>query len=149
VGRNDPCTCGSGKKYKKCCGFNVQPELVPEASSEASAEGAPANPLFPGMDPNSIDPQWLAQMSQMLNRLPKGQMQKLNSLMQKAMSGKDVSREADALEKSLPMELQSLLTQAPEMPDLAGGEAAVEGTPEAAEKQSKLGKTWRKMFGKR
>ena len=23
VGRNDPCTCGSGKKYKKCCGVNV------------------------------------------------------------------------------------------------------------------------------
>jgi len=22
VGRNDPCTCGSGKKYKKCCGIN-------------------------------------------------------------------------------------------------------------------------------
>ena len=22
VGRNDPCTCGSGKKYKKCCGKN-------------------------------------------------------------------------------------------------------------------------------
>ncbi|WP_127714360.1 SEC-C metal-binding domain-containing protein [Halobacteriovorax sp. HLS] len=20
VGRNDPCTCGSQKKYKKCCG---------------------------------------------------------------------------------------------------------------------------------
>ena len=20
VGRNDPCVCGSGKKYKKCCG---------------------------------------------------------------------------------------------------------------------------------
>jgi preprotein translocase subunit SecA len=20
VGRNDPCACGSGKKYKKCCG---------------------------------------------------------------------------------------------------------------------------------
>jgi SWIM/SEC-C metal-binding protein len=20
VGRNDPCHCGSGKKYKKCCG---------------------------------------------------------------------------------------------------------------------------------
>ena len=20
VGRNDPCTCGSGRKYKKCCG---------------------------------------------------------------------------------------------------------------------------------
>ena len=22
VGRNDPCPCGSGKKYKKCCGQN-------------------------------------------------------------------------------------------------------------------------------
>ncbi len=21
VGRNDPCPCGSGKKYKKCCGL--------------------------------------------------------------------------------------------------------------------------------
>ena len=20
IGRNDPCTCGSNKKYKKCCG---------------------------------------------------------------------------------------------------------------------------------
>lgn len=24
VGRNDPCPCGSGKKYKKCCGKNVK-----------------------------------------------------------------------------------------------------------------------------
>lgn len=24
VGRNDPCPCGSGKKYKKCCGRNEQ-----------------------------------------------------------------------------------------------------------------------------
>ena len=24
VGRNDPCPCGSGKKYKKCCGQNEQ-----------------------------------------------------------------------------------------------------------------------------
>ena len=23
VGRNDPCICGSGKKYKKCCGANA------------------------------------------------------------------------------------------------------------------------------
>ena len=23
VGRNDPCPCGSGKKYKKCCGATV------------------------------------------------------------------------------------------------------------------------------
>ncbi len=24
VGRNDPCPCGSGKKYKKCCGANSE-----------------------------------------------------------------------------------------------------------------------------
>ena len=23
VGRNDPCPCGSGLKYKKCCGKNA------------------------------------------------------------------------------------------------------------------------------
>ena len=23
IGRNEPCTCGSGKKFKKCCGTNV------------------------------------------------------------------------------------------------------------------------------
>lgn len=23
IGRNKPCSCGSGKKYKKCCGFNA------------------------------------------------------------------------------------------------------------------------------
>ncbi|NLD87419.1 MAG: preprotein translocase subunit SecA, partial [Clostridiales bacterium] len=25
VGRNDPCPCGSGKKYKRCCGFDQKP----------------------------------------------------------------------------------------------------------------------------
>ena len=24
IGRNDPCPCGSGKKYKKCCGMNTE-----------------------------------------------------------------------------------------------------------------------------
>lgn len=24
VGRNDPCPCGSGKKFKKCCGAQAQ-----------------------------------------------------------------------------------------------------------------------------
>lgn len=24
IGRNDPCLCGSGKKYKTCCGKNLK-----------------------------------------------------------------------------------------------------------------------------
>lgn len=29
LGRNDPCSCGSGKKYKKCCGLVVPIIAVP------------------------------------------------------------------------------------------------------------------------
>ena len=28
IGRNDPCPCGSGKKYKKCCGQDTAADLV-------------------------------------------------------------------------------------------------------------------------
>jgi predicted TPR repeat methyltransferase len=28
-GRNDPCSCGSGKKYKKCCGLNESTMVAP------------------------------------------------------------------------------------------------------------------------
>jgi len=27
IGRNDPCPCGSGKKYKKCCGKNENEDI--------------------------------------------------------------------------------------------------------------------------
>lgn len=27
VGRNAPCTCGSGKKYKRCCGLDASPNV--------------------------------------------------------------------------------------------------------------------------
>jgi hypothetical protein len=41
VGRNDPCPCGSGKKYKKCC-------LAKEKEVAAKAAAMPA--------PKSADP---------------------------------------------------------------------------------------------
>ncbi|MBE6576006.1 MAG: preprotein translocase subunit SecA [Ruminococcaceae bacterium] len=31
VGRNDPCPCGSGKKYKKCCGLGAEDDSAPKA----------------------------------------------------------------------------------------------------------------------
>jgi preprotein translocase subunit SecA len=31
IGRNDPCPCGSGKKYKKCCGAEAPPPKETEA----------------------------------------------------------------------------------------------------------------------
>lgn len=34
IGRNDPCPCGSGKKYKKCCGFNLTNTIPLEVVEE-------------------------------------------------------------------------------------------------------------------
>lgn len=30
IGRNDPCPCGSGKKYKACCWKKDQPKSFPD-----------------------------------------------------------------------------------------------------------------------
>lgn len=56
VGRNDPCPCGSGKKYKKCCGqktmmqkrsfANLTPENV--KSSMNKIFGMVSKTLAPG-----------------------------------------------------------------------------------------------------
>ena len=48
IGRNDPCACGSGKKYKKCC--MAGDEAARPCRSAGRGAGAPAVPgqLFPG-----------------------------------------------------------------------------------------------------
>jgi hypothetical protein len=33
ISRNDPCPCGSGKKYKKCCGLKEQQARKPKLSN--------------------------------------------------------------------------------------------------------------------
>src|SRR6185295_17763428 len=78
-----------------------------------------------------LDPQMLMQFSQALQKLPKGQMQRLQAIMQKAMAGKDVTREAEEFEKTLPPEFKTMM-QSFKMPDeQAGGEAPP--TAEASE----------------
>lgn len=36
INRNDPCPCGSGKKYKKCCGLKEQQARKPRLSNPIS-----------------------------------------------------------------------------------------------------------------
>lgn len=48
IGRNDPCPCGSGKKYKKCCQLKSNPK--PSAAKERPAY----------LNPSLIAKQWLA-----------------------------------------------------------------------------------------
>jgi len=117
IGRNEPCPCKSGKKYKRCCGVGAAPKLnLPQARVGAS-------PQFPaGFDPNSLsddERQQMAQFAQAFQRLPKGQLQRLQSIMQKAMSGKDVTREAQELENSLPPDFQEMLKNF-KMPNVPG-----------------------------
>jgi preprotein translocase subunit SecA len=37
IGRNDPCPCGSGKKYKKCHGAAASPAAAATKSDRAAA----------------------------------------------------------------------------------------------------------------
>jgi len=53
IGRNDPCPCGSGKKYKKCCGN--APQVQAESSSpdrfrfEPGSYGGPDGAFVPSI----------------------------------------------------------------------------------------------------
>ncbi|MBL7715778.1 MAG: SEC-C domain-containing protein [Bdellovibrionales bacterium] len=106
--RNEPCHCGSGKKYKRCHGIDAPPVLTtPAAAAQTSNSSIPGVPAG-GFDPSKMDPAMMTQMMGALQRLPRGQLQKLQSLMQKAMAGKDVSREAQEFERFLPPELKQM-----------------------------------------
>ena len=53
VGRNDPCACGSGKKYKKCCMANDEaaaPAARPASPATAAARLQSLASFFQGHD---------------------------------------------------------------------------------------------------
>jgi len=116
VGRNEPCPCGSGKKFKRCHGedspWQGNVKTAGDVPSEETPEGDVAAPQF---DPSKMDLNWLAEFSSAIQRLPKGQLQQLQSIMQKGMAGKDVTRELEDLQKRLPPSLQELLKKSPEL----------------------------------
>lgn len=109
IGRNEPCPCGSGKKYKRCHGKTSEGVRSAPRSQSSMANGLGAGAMPGGFDPSQIDPAKMAQLAQAMQRLPRGQMQKIQSLMQRAMAGKDVSKEAEMLEKMLPAGLKEMM----------------------------------------
>lgn len=44
VGRNDPCPCGSGKKYKKCCAMKTPMQKLAEKITVSAPQAAPQVP---------------------------------------------------------------------------------------------------------
>lgn len=135
LGRNEPCPCGSGKKYKRCHGVAAAPKLSQPRQGEmpadfaagAGAGGMPQMP--PGME--HMTPEMMGQVASMLQRLPKGQLQRLQSIMQRAMSGKDVAREAEEFQKMLPPEFQQMLMAMTPAAAMMGGQAALPGAATA------------------
>jgi hypothetical protein len=133
VARSQPCPCGSGKKYKRCCGEKAAPIL-----------GTPKNPMgqggMPGgFDPNSLDPAMIQEFQSMFGKLPMGQKKKFQEIMQKAMAGKDVTKDAEALEKNLPAEFQSLFEKfkLPEMDPAANAHSDNSGNGNMDAEQAK------------
>jgi len=63
VGRNDPCPCGSGKKYKKCCGFKQNPGqkkinaqvILPQKASSMDSLFSKAMPEKREENPKSLE----------------------------------------------------------------------------------------------
>lgn len=56
VGRNEPCPCGSGKKYKRCC-LHQHEAVVAERAAAAAAQAAAqlAPPGFAWEDDDGLD----------------------------------------------------------------------------------------------
>jgi hypothetical protein len=52
VGRNDPCPCGSGQKYKKCCAAKDEAA----AAAQLAADAAKAAQAEPAKDENDAAP---------------------------------------------------------------------------------------------
>jgi tetratricopeptide (TPR) repeat protein len=56
IGRNEPCPCGSGKKYKRCC-LHAHEAAAAERAAAAAAQAAvpPPLPMFAWDDDDGLD----------------------------------------------------------------------------------------------
>ncbi len=131
VGRNEPCPCGSGNKYKRCHGVDAAPKLsAPKQNALADA----AMPEMPDLGEGGM--QWVAQFSEAMRTLPKGQAQRFQALAKKAMLGRDVSKEMEEFQKSLPLHMQSLMSAAPQIQN------------ESQTEEPNRKNLWKRWFGK-
>jgi len=63
------------------------------------------------MNPDQLDPAQIAQMQNLFKKMPHQQMQRFQSLMQRAMAGKDVAKEFEDFEKTLSPEMKEAFSQ--------------------------------------
>ncbi len=87
-----------------------------------------------GFDPSKVDPKVMSQMQSLLQRLPRNQLMRLQSVMQRMMAGQDVTAEAMELQKSMPPEFLELSMQI-QMQQM--GMSAPEAEKELTEEEAK------------
>jgi hypothetical protein len=109
-------------------------DAAPKLTAPSAAGPMPAG-MPPGLD--QMDPAMMMQLSQAFQKLPRAQMQKFQSLMQRAMAGQDVSAEAEMLERTLPPEFKELMSSfAGQLPAEAGIQTPDGGQPTQASGQA-------------
>jgi len=110
------------------------------SSPNGEDSGTSSDSQTPQFDPSKMDLTWLAQFSSAIQRLPKGQLQQLQAIMQKGMQGKDVTRELEDLQRRLPPSVQELLKKSPEIEKQLEAASEGDGGGEALtdEQRSKL-----------
>lgn len=163
--RNESCPCGSGRKYKRCCGKTASEPATVEREESPNSTESPEEPkkgLFGfsrgqrkalkkmGSDAmmsqalqsqsSGMDQGYFQKLNESLKRLPKGQMQRFQALMRQAMMGKDVSRELEEVMRTLPRDVQELLQNAPSSEQLGISEpSSSEETPDSMSVQDAKG----------
>ncbi len=151
IGRNKPCPCGSGKKYKRCCGKGAAPQLGTSLNVQALMQNEKLKESTGGFDPNNMDPALMMQFAQAMQSLPKKQLKKFRAIMNKTMQGQDVTAEAEALESSLPPALKNLLGSLQEQMPSGNEDVAPENSKEdkPAENKEAGGSFWDKFKKKK
>lgn len=63
IGRNDPCPCGSGQKYKKCCGGGLVGQMVERFQQRMQPEWRPDEAtrqrMLEALRANQADPAYI------------------------------------------------------------------------------------------
>jgi hypothetical protein len=111
----------------------VTPPKTTLPAADAAGPGAPGGAFPGGFDPSKMDPQMMLQFTQALQRLPKGQLQRLQSIMQRAMAGKDVTRESEEFERTLPPDIQHLMVSFAAQMQAMGGMSGMGAAPADAQ----------------
>ena len=103
-GRNDPCPCGSGKKYKRCCWVPGAASLPPAAPVNGSTWAGDTEEVIPTPD----DPAFVPWMQAMIKHLPKSERREFEKMLAPILHAEKV---AAASEKCSRLEQAQFMKQ--------------------------------------